>query len=217
MMNRFRTILAIAALLGCLGIRPLGAAPAKDDAITFSSHTVTVTTVFNRDGKPTYVIHEDMWRKTPGIFYIENDYSIEFHNGHESWAYLKRQNVYRKQPVYPTLTFLPDTVDRKMQNLRLSKKQIVIKETPGDPKTKRLPVVEIDYLTRGAGNKDSKVHERITLVDEKTRLMNDATVETWAPDGTHLAERAVITYDYTPLADDRVFTAHTPPADAVWE
>jgi hypothetical protein len=213
-MNRYWTTPAIVLLLGCLGMWSLWSAPEQNGAALFCVHKLDLQSYFNQDGKVSTVERDELWEKAPDKYYVETNHYIRVSNGQESWFYHKDKKIYRKErPAFsPPSCF---TVDIRISSARKFNNQVEVKETAGDPKAGRLPIVDISYFSRDA--KPYRFHEHIVLLDEKTRLMKELTVEIFAPDDAYLCRRLVGTYDYAQITDESVFFKHKPPADAVWE
>jgi hypothetical protein len=213
MMDRFRRLLAIAALLGCLGIWPAWTAPAQNGGAPFCVHKTSTQSYFNKDGKATTVIHQDFWQKDPDKHYVENENYIRLSNGHTSWSYHKQKHTFRNErPAMTPKEYF--TADYRISCARTYYNRVEVKETPGDPRGTRLPVVDIYYQTRDA--KPCKVHEHITMVDSRTRLMKELHIETLSSDGTYICRRLEESNDYSPITDESVFY-RTLPRDAVLE
>ena len=214
MMSHCWKKLALLVLLGSLNVWMACPSLAKNSAAPFSVHMKYVQSRFDNHGKAIFVIHTDLWEKSPDKFCVENENYIIVSFERKAWSYDKRKNTYRtERPAFTPPDFF--TADYRIARSRAAFNNVVVKETPGNEKANALPVVDIYYDTRDAH--PSKVHEHIILIDGKSRLRKEMSVEMAVPGGTYIYHRLEEVCDYTPITDESIFHRHAPNQDSVWE
>ncbi len=127
MMDRCGKILAIAALLSCLGIWPVWSTPPKNDEPPFCVHMTSTQSYFRQDGTASTVIHTVVWEKSPDKSFFENENRMKVSNGETGWSYNKKDRTYRTER---RITISPGayTADYRISCARQFYDQVKVKE-----------------------------------------------------------------------------------------